>query len=126
VNSTNLAIDLSKLNINNNHRLITNDIKDLFVNIPIEETLLSTKSMLLKNNNSQTTKQIITLIRLILSQNYFTFQYKIHQPEKGVSMGSPTSSTIAEIFLQYFEDIHIKQLMDTKNIVFYTRYVDNI
>jgi hypothetical protein len=67
VNSTNLAIDLSKLNINDNHRLITNDIKDLFFNIPIEETLLITKSMLLKNNISQITKQIITLMRLILS-----------------------------------------------------------
>jgi hypothetical protein len=33
---------------------------------------------------------------------------------------------MAEIFLQYFEDIHVKQLMDTKNIIFYTRYVDDI
>jgi hypothetical protein len=119
-----LAIDLSKLNINDNHKLITYDKKDLFVNIP-KETLLITKAMLLNNNNSQI-KQIITLIRLILSQNYFTFQNKTHQPEKGVSMGSPISSTTAEIFPQYFEDVHIKQLMDTKNIIFYTRYVDEI
>jgi hypothetical protein len=41
-------------------------------------------------------------------------------------MGSPISSTIAEIFLQHFEDTHIKQLLDTKNILFYTRYVDDI
>jgi hypothetical protein len=36
-------------------------------------------------------------MRLVLSQNYFTFQ-DIYQPEKGVSIWSPTSSTIAEIF----------------------------
>jgi hypothetical protein len=65
-------------------------------------------------------------MRLVLSQNYSTFQYKIHKPEKGVSIGSPISSTITEIFLQYSEDIHIKQLLDTKNIIFYTRYVDDI
>jgi hypothetical protein len=41
-------------------------------------------------------------------------------------MGSPISSLIAEIFLQYYEDIHIKQLLDTKNIALYTRYVDDI
>ena len=35
-------------------------------------------------------------------------------------MGSPISSTIAEIFLHYFEDIHIEQLLDTKNTIFYT------
>jgi len=65
-------------------------------------------------------------MEIILSQNYFTFQNKIYQPEKGVSMGSPILSTIAEIFLQLLEDILIKQLLDTKNITFYTMYVDDI
>ena len=41
-------------------------------------------------------------------------------------MGSPISNTIAEIFLQHIENTHLKQLLDTKNIVFYTRYVDDI
>jgi len=41
-------------------------------------------------------------------------------------MGSPISSTIAKIFLQHLEDIHIKQFLNTKKIIFYTRYVDNI
>ena len=50
----------------------------------------------------------------------------IHQPEKGVSMGSPVSNTIAEIFLQYLENMHLKQLLDTKTIVLYTWYVDDI
>jgi hypothetical protein len=82
--------------------------------------------MLPKSNDTQilVTQQIITLMKLILSQNYFTFQNKIYQPEK-VSMGSPISSTIFDIFLQHLEDIHIKHL-DMKNIIFYTRYVDNI
>jgi len=50
-------------------------------------------------------------MEIILSQNYFMFQNKIYQPEKEVSMGSP--STIAELFL-HLEDTHIKQLRDTK------------
>jgi len=62
----------------------------------------------------------------VLSQNYFMFQNQIYQPEKEISMGSPISSTIAEIFLQYLENIHIKQLLNTKNIILYTRYVDDI
>jgi hypothetical protein len=40
-------------------------------------------------------------------------------------MGSPISGIIAEIFLQHFEDINIKHLLDTKNLPFYTRYVDD-
>jgi len=98
-NSTILATNLTKLKLNQNHQLITYGIKDLHVNIPIEETLTITKLMLLKNNDARMTKEKITLMEIILSQNYFTFQNKIYQPEKGVSMGSPNSSTIAEIFL---------------------------
>jgi hypothetical protein len=56
-------------------------------------------------------------MRLILSQSHFTFQNKTYQPEKDVSMGSPIPSTTAEIFLQYFEDRRIKQLMDIKNLI---------
>ena len=76
-------------------------MKDLYFNIRIEETLTTTKSMLLKSNGIQITQQIIISMKLVLSQNYFTFHNKIYQPEKGVSMGSPISSTIPEIFLQH-------------------------
>jgi hypothetical protein len=41
-------------------------------------------------------------------------------------MGSPISSLIAEIFVQQYEDTNIKQLLDTKNLAFYVRYVDDI
>jgi hypothetical protein len=125
VNSTNLAIDLTNLKIKENHKLITYDIKDF--NIPIEETLTITKSMLLKNNDTQIMQQIIPLMRLIPSQNYFTFQNKTYQPDEGVSMGSPVSSTIAEVFLKPFRVIYVKQLLETKKkTIFCTRYVGDI
>jgi hypothetical protein len=43
-NSTNLANDLIKLKINNRHKLITLDIKDLYVNIPVKETVDITRT----------------------------------------------------------------------------------
>jgi hypothetical protein len=33
---------------------------------------------------------------------------------------------MAELFLQYIENKHIKQNLDSKNIIFYTRYVDGM
>ena len=41
-------------------------------------------------------------------------------------MGSPISSTLAEIYLQYFERIYIKQYLEIKNIIYYKRYVDDL
>jgi hypothetical protein len=41
-------------------------------------------------------------------------------------MGSPISSIVAEIFLQYYENLFIRHLLESKNIIYYTRYVDDI
>ena len=106
--------------------MITYDVKDLYVNIPIDGTLKITENQLLKNNDKHKTKQIIAILKTILAQNCFTFQDAIYQPNKGVAMGSPISDTMAEIFLQDIENRHIKLLPDSKNITFYTRYVDDI
>jgi len=67
---------------------------------------------------------MLSLLKVILSQNYFMFQQKIYQPAQGNSVGSPFSSLIAEIFLQHFEDANIKQLLYMKSIALYVRYVD--
>jgi len=114
INSTSLANDIVKLTINNKHRMITYYVKDLYVNIPIDETLKITESQLLKNNDKHKTKKIITILKTILAQNYFTFHDTIYHPNKGVAMGSPISGTMAEIFLQYIENGHLKQLLDSK------------
>ena len=74
--------------------------KDLYVNIPIDETINIIKTKLQQNNTRQLTYQIIAMIKTVLQQNYFAFQQTIYQPREGISMGSPISGIIAEIFLQ--------------------------
>jgi hypothetical protein len=41
-------------------------------------------------------------------------------------MGSSISSTIAEIYLQFLEEIYIKQWLEGKEIIYCKRYVDDI
>jgi hypothetical protein len=41
-------------------------------------------------------------------------------------MGSPISGTIAEIFLQQLDKTHIKHLINSKHLVSYTQYADDI
>ena len=106
--------------------MISFDIKDLYVNIPITETLAITKQLLSEHNEEQITTQILLLLESVLRQNYFSFQNNTYQPEKGVSMGSPVSNTVAEIFLQYLENTHLKNILESKQIILYTRYVDDI
>jgi len=81
--------------------MITYDVKDLYTNVPVDKTLKITEIQLLKNNDKHKTKQIITILKSILAQNYFTFHDTIYHPNKGVAMGYPISGTMAEIFLQH-------------------------
>jgi hypothetical protein len=50
-----------------------------------------------------------------MSQNYFNFADNIYQPQKVIAMGSPISSTTAEIFLQYYENMFLKHLFESQN-----------
>ena len=97
--STTLANDLTKLRTDENHRMITFDIKDLYVNIPIKQTITIMKNLLSEHNDEYTSKQILKILETILQQNYFSFQSNTYQPEKGVSMGSPFSNIVAKIFI---------------------------
>jgi hypothetical protein len=91
--SLTVANDLREIKIDQNSRMITFDIKDLYVNIPIEETLQITQSQLLKHNNEQTTQQTIMLIQTILNQNYFSFRIKYTDRRKA-SRWVPQSQTL--------------------------------
>jgi len=95
---------VTKLTVNQNHRLLTLDIKDLYVNILIREPIDITRAHLLKHNDKSTTSQIFTILETVLEQNYFTFQEHIYTPEKGVTMGSPISCIIPEIFIKQLEN----------------------
>ena len=63
---------------------------------------------------------------IFITLNYFITQEQIYQPDKGIAMGSPISGTIAEIFLQDLERTHITPLIESKQILYYTRYIDDI
>ena len=55
---------------------MTMDIKELYVNIPTDETVNITKTLLAKYNDAKTTNQITTLLVTILKQNYFVLPFE--------------------------------------------------
>jgi hypothetical protein len=127
-NSQQVAEELIKLQINKHMRLITLDIKDMYVNLPITGIIQTASFWLNKHNNTnrQLSQQILNMLNTTVKQNYFQYQNQIFQLEKGIAMGSPISGIIAEIFLQHLENMYIKHSLDSKEITFYKRYVDDI
>jgi len=54
-----------------------------------------------------------------MKPNYFQYNERFLQPDKGIAMGSPISSTMAEVYLQYMEETYIKQWLGNKEIIYY-------
>jgi hypothetical protein len=103
------------------------DIKGLYVNIPINYTH-NIVNKLLKNNRVDKCilKEIMSVLMMIMNQNYFQYDDKFYKPKSGVALGSPLSSTMAEIFPQDLEQNRIKHLLEGGKIVHYNKYVDDI
>jgi hypothetical protein len=65
-------------------------------------------------------------MKIVLHQNYFQTDGTYYKPLKGIAMGSPVSSTATELLLQYFEEMTIKHWLETQEIIYYKRYVDDV
>ena len=125
-NSQEIAEELKSIKINENNRILTLDIKDLYVNLPINCIIKATRHWLHKNNNNEDViTQLLNVIKTVMQQNYFQFNDTFCQPEKNIAMGSPISGTMAEIYLQYVEANYVKR-WETDEIIYYKRYVDDI
>ena len=126
-NSHEVAQDLHNIQIIENNRIITLDIKDLYVNLPIKNILQVTEFWLNVYNQDRTTiEQTLYLLEIILRQNYFQYNNQFYQPNKGIAMGSPISGTLAEMYLQYLEETHKKHYLENRDIIYYKSYVDDL
>ena len=127
-NSNEMVQELQKLYIGKYHKMITLGIKNLYVNLPKQGIIQSTAIWMDRNKVCTDIKeqQILQLLKVITEQNYFQYNNQYFKSEKGIAMGSPTSATLAEIYLQLIEERYIKHWIEKQNIVYYKRYVDDI
>jgi hypothetical protein len=89
-NSHKIAQELNNIQITEHNKMITLDIKHLYVNLPIQNILHITKFWLNKHNNiNKITEQTLQLLKVILKQNYFQHNNQFFQPEKGIAWHHP-------------------------------------
>jgi hypothetical protein len=119
--------NIRKLKLNPDHKILTMDIKHLYVNLSINQTLNITNKLIQNNQvDKYTLKEIMSILQMITNQNYFQYDHKYYKPKSGINMGSPISGTMTEIFLQDLEQNRIKHLLEDGKITHYNRYVDDI
>lgn len=116
---------IDNVSIPNHYKLVSLDVISLYTNIPIElvTKIIEEKWIQLKNYTTLSKNEFIEGLNLTLSNNYFQFQDNFYLQIDGCAMGSPISSTIAQLVMEHLEETVLRQLTTPR--LFFKRYVDD-
>ena len=105
VNNTDFINKVKDIKLQPSYKLASIDIVNLYTNIPANQTLDILNDNLHDTNklDTQLIKELITILRLILQQNYFTFNGNYYIQTEGLAMGSPLSGLLADIYLDFYD-----------------------
>lgn len=128
VNSIDLIKKLSQFQFQNqNFKLVSFDVANMFPSIPIHNCIQLISDSMDKNHVQICVKdEILKLLKLCLSQNYFQYDNKFYIQKSGLAMGSPLSPLLSNIFMDNFENKVLNSSYGIQHILFWYRYVDDI
>ena len=104
------------------------DVKSLYTNIPLEETISICTSLLKKapKNLLHSVPHILQeLLSLATNNSLFLFNNDLYRQVDGLAMGSPLGPALANAFLCFFEDKWLDECPDEFCPLYYRRYIDD-
>ena len=120
---------LKKIKPQSTDKLFSFDIKSLYTNVPLEETIEKVTKVVYEQKNSSIfskSKMTRTVFKNLLracSQSIFVFNGEVYQQVDGLSMGSPLAPLLANWFVSNLETDLFHKHQEPK---MYCRYVDDI
>lgn len=107
--------------------LVSFDVKALYPSIPVKEALMYLEEWLDEQGSGATwrykVKQYMRLARLCMEERFFVYRGRYFKCLHGVSMGSPLSGLVSEVFMERMEEKLEKEDMLPR---FWVRYVDDV
>ena len=119
-NSLDLVQKLSLFKLEEDESLISFDVKSLFTNVPVEESVDIMKNRLekdstLSNRTNLSAAQVACLLHLCLTTTYFTYNGNFYTQVEGAAMGSPVSPIVANLFMEHFEERALDSVISLQN-----------
>ena len=124
-NSLELKQNLTTLDIPPNAFLFTADAESMYTNIPTHRALMLI-SRYLRNNVFEgiPVKALMEALRLVMTNNIFTFGDTIWKQKTGTAMGTPPAPPWATLFYALCEETFLDTFAD--NLINYSRYIDDV
>ena len=108
-----------------NKFMVSFDVKSLFTNIPLIESINLAVDYIMKGNPDMKLRRanLTKLFFFATAQTHFSFLGNFYDQIDGVAMGSPLAPVLANLFMGH----HEKRWLENYNsgIEFYRRYVDD-
>ena len=104
------------------------DVKSLFTNIPLNETIDICTDNLFGDSDKVLNfgkRQFHKLLSLAASECYFVFNEELYRQKDGVAMGNPLGPTLANAFLAHHEVKWLDECPENFKPLVYRRYVDD-
>ena len=127
-NSYDFFKEISRLSLPSEFHLASFDVVSLFTNIPLNETI----DIIIKKAFSDhqyyynfNKAQLQQALSIASKDIHFSFNQIIYKQIDGVAMGSPLGPTLANIFLNFHENIWLLECPLDFKPIFYRRYVDD-
>ena len=125
--SFNFSKELGNLNIEN-CVMASFDVKSLFTNIPLKETIDICIENLFKDETTVhnfNRKQLHQLLSFAATDCYFLFNEQVYKQVDGCAMGNPCGPTLANAFLSHHEVNWLNNCPIDFKPLFYRRYIDD-
>ena len=126
-NTTNLVNMISKITIENNEKLASLDIEEMFTNIPITRAVDIVINRIDKSTSFKesllTKTDLKKLLLLSLNNNYVEFNNKYYKQKHGLPMGNCLSPILADLYLDDYIEKHLNKVNVNQKIF---RYADDI
>jgi hypothetical protein len=127
-NSTDFSKRIKDMSISTDEVMVSFDVVSLFTSIPVNLALKITRDKLesdreLSTRTEMSVSNILKLLEFVLTNSYFTYKNEYYQQTSGCAMGSPISATIANLVMEYIEEIALTTALNPPRWWF--RFVDD-
>ena len=110
------------------NQMVSLDVVSLFTKVPTDETLAVVQDKLapdplLEERTCIPIDNLIEMLTFCVETTYFGIGSNIYRQEEGLSTGSPLSPVLANIFMDYFEEMALGAT--SLKLSVWLRYVDS-
>ena len=107
--------------------MVSFDVKSLFTNVPINDTLNFLEEYLETNPIDMpfSLNVLIKLIRLCVDNCFFSCNNNFYRQIKGLPMGSCISPILSNLYMEFFETKLLPNIINNFSLTWY-RYVDDV